>query len=247
MSRSIDLSIEVPGTPEEVWQAIATAEGMSSWFMPVPAISPRDEIVSVWEPPHRVVFDAPVMRGSVLAQEWTISPVDGGGSCVVRLVQSGFGAGEEWDDDYNGMTGGWGIFLESLRLHLSRFRGRSATCVIPMASVPGTSERAWSELCAALGISASLGAGDRLSVESGPGLHGVVESVTLTGAVHTYLFALDDGLGTGFVACEGRGDNGDNVTICLYLYLYGPDAAAFGAAWTAWFEESFRSQVSAAQ
>jgi len=28
-----DLSIEVPGTPEEVWEAIATGPGISSWFV----------------------------------------------------------------------------------------------------------------------------------------------------------------------------------------------------------------------
>jgi hypothetical protein len=32
--RSVELEIEVPGTPEEVWQAIATAPGISSWKVP---------------------------------------------------------------------------------------------------------------------------------------------------------------------------------------------------------------------
>jgi hypothetical protein len=32
--RSIQIEIEVPGTPEEVWQAIATGPGISSWFVP---------------------------------------------------------------------------------------------------------------------------------------------------------------------------------------------------------------------
>jgi hypothetical protein len=30
--RSIQVEIEVPGTPEEVWQAIATGSGVSAWF-----------------------------------------------------------------------------------------------------------------------------------------------------------------------------------------------------------------------
>ena len=33
--RSIQVEVEVPGTPEEVWKAIATGPGMSCWFMPV--------------------------------------------------------------------------------------------------------------------------------------------------------------------------------------------------------------------
>ena len=33
--RSVQVEIEVPGTPEEVWQAIATGPGISSWFVPL--------------------------------------------------------------------------------------------------------------------------------------------------------------------------------------------------------------------
>ncbi|HEX2645214.1 MAG TPA: SRPBCC domain-containing protein, partial [Thermoanaerobaculia bacterium] len=32
--RSIQMEVEVPGTPEQVWQAIATGPGVSSWFVP---------------------------------------------------------------------------------------------------------------------------------------------------------------------------------------------------------------------
>ena len=32
--RSVQVEVEVPGTPEEVWQAIATGPGISSWLMP---------------------------------------------------------------------------------------------------------------------------------------------------------------------------------------------------------------------
>jgi len=32
--RSVQAEVEVPGTPEEVWQAIATGPGISSWFVP---------------------------------------------------------------------------------------------------------------------------------------------------------------------------------------------------------------------
>ena len=33
-SRAIDLSVEVPGTPEQVWEAIATGPGITAWFVP---------------------------------------------------------------------------------------------------------------------------------------------------------------------------------------------------------------------
>ena len=39
--RSVQVEVEVPGTPEEVWQAIATGPGISSWFVPT-AFEERD-------------------------------------------------------------------------------------------------------------------------------------------------------------------------------------------------------------
>ncbi len=33
-SRSIEVEVEVPGTPEEVWAAVATGPGIGSWFVP---------------------------------------------------------------------------------------------------------------------------------------------------------------------------------------------------------------------
>jgi uncharacterized protein YndB with AHSA1/START domain len=32
--RYVQVEVEVPGTPEEVWEAIATGAGISSWFVP---------------------------------------------------------------------------------------------------------------------------------------------------------------------------------------------------------------------
>ena len=32
--RSVQIEVKIPGTPEEVWQAIATGSGISSWFVP---------------------------------------------------------------------------------------------------------------------------------------------------------------------------------------------------------------------
>ena len=33
-TRAIDLEIEVPGTPEEVWEAVASGPGITAWFVP---------------------------------------------------------------------------------------------------------------------------------------------------------------------------------------------------------------------
>src|SRR5690606_35054526 len=110
--RSIELEVEVAGTPEEVWHAIATGPGISSWYVPhvveereggaaVASFGDTPEMqvpgrVVAWEPPRRVVFDGgPDADG--FAFEWLVEARDGG-TCIVRLVNSGFGEGKEWDD-----------------------------------------------------------------------------------------------------------------------------------------------------
>src|SRR5690606_2890190 len=88
-----------------------------------------------------------------MAFEWLVEARDGGG-CVVRLVNSGFGSGADWDAQYDGMAEGWKLFLFNLQLHLEHFRGRTATPMLPMASWPGPRERTWADLTGALGIPA---------------------------------------------------------------------------------------------
>ena len=94
--------------------------------------------VAAWEPPHRVVFDGGE-ADTGLAFEWLVEARDGG-SCVVRLVNSGFGSGDEWDAQYDGMTEGWQLFLLNLKLHLTHFAGQTATAMLPTAMWTGPRE-----------------------------------------------------------------------------------------------------------
>jgi uncharacterized protein YndB with AHSA1/START domain len=246
--RVIDLSVEVPGTVEEVWAAVATGPGISSWFIPHevdgreggevvmdfgPAFGRETATVERWEPPHRVVFRGPPgERGPGLAYEWLVEASDGG-TCVVRLVNSGFGPGEEGDADFDGMSTGWQIFLENLRLHLTHFRGRVARPVVPTAMTRGPGDAAWTALCAALGVPSSLRAGDRLVTtgEGMPRLAGHIERAVQEPAVRTYHLLLDvPAPGTAFVTVEG---GGDVVAASAYLYLYGGEGD-IGPEWSRW-------------
>jgi uncharacterized protein YndB with AHSA1/START domain len=231
--RVIDLSVEVPGTPEEVWEDIATGPGITSWFIPI-GVEEREggEVtfdwgdygrqsgtVAVWDPPRRVVFEGPEEGGSALAYEWLIEARDGG-TCIVRLVNSGFGEGEQWDEQYHGMRLGWQLFLENLRILRTRFPGRRAHARIPTVMVPGPQDAAWASFCSLLGISPSLHPGDALSTSGDgvPVLRGVVESVLVQPAIHAYLLALEaPSTGTAFVTTEGQGEQ---VMASVYLYLH---------------------------
>ena len=91
----------VRGGPEEVWQAIATGPGISSWFVPV-AFEERDgkpvaltvsfgpgvearTVVTAWDPPRMFAHEADGgMPGSPpMATEWSVE-ARGGGICIVR-------------------------------------------------------------------------------------------------------------------------------------------------------------------
>jgi uncharacterized protein YndB with AHSA1/START domain len=253
--RVIDLTVEVPGTPEQVWEAIATGPGITSWFVPHqveeheggtvrmdfgPGFGEALARVAAWEPPRRVVFTSEGERA--LAYEWLVEARDGG-TCLVRLVNSGFGPGEDWDADYDGLSSGWRIFLQNLRLHLMHFPGQPARAIIPTGMVGGPHDAAFAKLCAELGVSADLRAGQRFAT-SGTGVPvaaGTVHSVQDFGAARTYFLLLEQPApGTACLTAEGTGDI---VSISFYLYLYGPAAAALADQWTPFFAARFPSPI----
>ncbi len=234
--RSIELEIDVPGTPEEVWRAIATGPGISSWYVPHSVEEreggaasasfgegPEMQIagrVAAWEPPRRVVFDGGEGVGG-MAFEWLVEE-RGDGTCVVRLVNSGFGDGEEWDAQYDDMSEGWTLFLTNLRLHLQHFAGQQATPALPMAEWPVSRDRAWAALTGDLGIPSAPIVGDRVtaSAPDAPSMSGTVVEV---GPRRLALLLDSPAPGTAFLAAEGR-DGAAGVSV--WSYLYGESGAA---------------------
>ena len=94
--RSIELEVEVPGTPEEVWEAIATGPGITAWFVPA-QVEEREGgslsldimgkgmeaagVVTAWDPPRRFVYEEkdPFEADSAarLATEWLVESRSG--------------------------------------------------------------------------------------------------------------------------------------------------------------------------
>lgn len=246
--RSIELEIEVAGTPEEVWAAIATGPGISSWYVPhtveereggamSASFGPGPEMqvagrVAAWEPPRRIVFDSGEGVAG-MAFEWLIEARDGG-TCIVRLVNSGFGSGEDWDGQYDAMSDGWLLFLFNLRLHMEHFRGRTATAMLPMAMWTGPREQTWANLTGRLGIPARPVVGARIetSADDAPLLAGTV----LDAAPWRLALLVDrPAPGTAILAAEGPGDQ---VGVSVWAYLYGDDgrqaAERDEPRWSAW-------------
>ena len=248
-SRAIELEVEVPGTPEEVWRAIATGPGISSWYVPHTveeraggaahaSFGPEPEMqipgrVAAWEPPHRIVFTGVDDTAGGLAFEWLIEARESG-TCVVRLVNTGFGSGEDWDAQYDGMTEGWRLFLANLRLHLTHFAGRTATSMLPMGVRPGTPADVWPSLTAALGIASDPPIGSRVELRPTDELH--LAGTVIDKSAHRLTLLVDEPApGTAFVAAEAMGPQ---TGVSVWAYLYDDAGAAATARdeapWRAW-------------
>ena len=253
--RSIQVEVEVPGTPEEVWQAIATGPGISSWFVPTefeerdgkpvavkmnfgPGMESR-AAVTAWDPPRMFAAQGEGWGGSPpIATEWSVEARAGGVS-VVRVVQSLFASTDDWDDQLIGTESGWPGFFRILRIYLTHFRGQRSAIMQFVAPVAGTEAEAWDTLTAALGVT-GLSVGQGWTAPAGvPALSGVAEYVSQS--PHDALLRLDKS-GSG-VAALGAFTVGGQSMVALNFYLYGDEAAATVARekplWDAWFQERF--------
>lgn len=251
--RMVEAEIEVPGTPEEVWEAIATGPGITAWFVPTdveerpggtvsqyhgegPGMRQTADITA-WEPPTRFAYEtewAPDegVAPRRMASEFLVE-AKAGGTCVVRVVNRGFGDGEEWDRALEGTRGGWGPALTSLRLYLEHFAGQAAAPVSTSGPLEGARADAWRALLDALGMP-DAGEGDRVaaSADGAPEIAGTVEFARDTQMI---LRLERPAPGLGMVGVGGPGATAFGF---LRAQLFGDGAAAIAAreqgAWKAW-------------
>lgn len=260
--RSIQVEVEVPGTPDEVWQAIATGPGISSWFVPTsfeladgkpvavsmnfgPGMESRAE-VTVWDPPHRFVGESPGWLPDMpsMATEWTVE-ARAGGICVVRVVNSLFASTDDWDNQLEGTDSGWPGFFRTLRIYMTHFRGQKSTIMQKMAMVTGTEAEAWQSLMQAAGLQ-GIRVGQRWTAPAGvPELGGIVEH--LTERPYDLLLRIDQP-GPG-VAAFGAFHCGA-IMVAMTCYWYGDQASQtadrMSPQWDAWFQEHFPTPLDAA-
>jgi uncharacterized protein YndB with AHSA1/START domain len=192
MGRPFELTheIEVPATPDEVWQAIATGPGIDAWFMGVNEIEPREggatrmsirggseeATITAWEPPTRFASRTPEAEdGAFHAFEYLVEGREKG-STIVRWVHSGF-LGENWEKEYEGLSEGDPMYFDKLRVYLTYFRGRTATPVNVFGPVVPDRDRAWDAFHRGLGLPGPVAVNDevRLTPAGLPELRGVVD------------------------------------------------------------------------
>lgn len=257
--RSIELEVEVPGTPEEVWEAIATGPGISAWMHPS-EVEEREGgrlsfdmgsgmkmsgAVAGWDPPHRFVeesdWEVEGAPKALLATEWLVEARPGG-TCVVRMVTSGFGSAAAWDEEIEGFTEAMTAALQNLRLYLTHFKGERGTWMRVFGTATGSPDEGWATLTGELGVAdATEGARVTVSAPGGPALSGVVEYL-MAGKWQYAILLRIDGPAPGLAHVAVYGQAGwTTVQACLYGDEGSAVAAREQPAWQAWMQERFPS------
>jgi len=252
--RSVQVEVEVPGTPEEVWAAIATGPGVSAWFVPTRMEERQGgEIISTfgpgmdcpatiteWEALKRFVAEATMgPPGSpTVATEWSIE-ARAGGKCVVRVVHSLFASTDDWDNQLDGLEKGWPPIFRILRRYLESFRGQPCAAMQLISFSMDSDAKTWEKMGGELGLR-GVAEGQEWTAPAGfPPLRGVSLGDGMTAS--TVLLAIDAPVpGTAYV---GAFSCGGMVQVYMAVYLYGAEAKAAlerdEPKWQAWMTERF--------
>jgi len=253
----IELAVEVPGTPEQVWDALATAAGISSWFLPTDVDEREGGAIVVhmgetdspgtitgWDPPSRFAYEEPGWAAMSGQPDAVVSPLvseflveaQSGGTCVVRVVSSAFGTGADWEREViDEMERYWMPYFEhQLRLYLGHFAGQRATTMELSVDVPGRPEAVNAAIERALEVTEVgqtvdvVGLTGRVERQGSPYL---VLSVTEPVPGYVSLFATGTGAGT---------PDEPMASANVQAWLFGDDAPAYvdeaAPAWRSWLD-----------
>jgi hypothetical protein len=220
--------VELPATPEEVWEAVATGPGSASWLFPG---EPRPGDLVESDRPYRYAVRTEGEGGFFNALEYVIEAREGG-TALLRYVHSGVFDEEGWDTQYDAVGAHTDFYLHTLGQYLEHFAPRTATYVGggpeglngPEASM---TPDALDQLKRALGASSE---GDRVSVPNGGG-DGVVDH-----ASEKFL-----GVRTGDALYRFFGRNAWGGPVGMSIHHFGDvDADAASRTWGEWLESVYR-------
>src|SRR5277367_3133169 len=236
--RSIQVEVEVPGTPEEVWRAINTSNGISSWFVPTkteervggkmsldfgPGME-SDATITAWDPPHYSAKQSSELGSEAppMAFEWFVE-AKSGGTCIVRVVQSLFADTDDWDNQLTGTESGWPTFFAILKLVLTHYRDQQVHAIHEMSFTSTPADKAWDTLAAALNLTGAKEGEHRASL---PGVPPVSGTVFVDGhAKYSQLLVHVEQPAPG-VAMFYAMPCGGSAIASVNFYLFGSTAAA---------------------
>lgn len=233
--------VELPATPAEVWDAVATGPGLCSWLFPF-EVEPgeggvlrlsvqqytEESEITAWEPGVRLAVQSEENPdGTVMSYEYLIEGGDDGATQLtfVHSGRLGDGWGEAGEEYESTTSHGWDQYLHTLDQYLRYFRGRHAVYVVAVG--PQDRTDAWPRLATALELSDVPRTGDQIRLPDGTA--GVADYV-VPPAEHGFFLGVrtDDAL----YRFHGRPDGG--VDVENHLFAENVDQRQAERFWTDW-------------
>jgi uncharacterized protein YndB with AHSA1/START domain len=243
--RSYEISIEIDAPPNEVWKAIAEADGIARWFAPDVKVEPGEggSIFVSWGPGMEGTYkiETWVANEHLCLTEYRATPFAGGaeapeqgpqatprriavdyyleakdgGKTVLRLVHSGFGNTEGWDAELESTKRGWPTFFRVMKHGIEMHPGEPAKPLTLMIPSPNRAAEAWVRLQSAL----TVGTDGRYEFRpGGEMMHGKVllnDERAFAGVIENWNNALVS------MVCEPAPDAASSMLFFM-LTLYGP-------------------------
>lgn len=251
--REVTVEVEVPGTPEDVWQAVATGPGYSAWFAPTEIEEAeggamrfdlgdgaiQEGTVTGWQPPHRLTYVERDWSGEAppLATEVTVE-ARGGGTCLVRMMHSLATDRDDWDGELSSMREGWPTCFTILRLYLAGHAGQPSGSGRASVEIGGDTDAVWQRLQERLGL-AALREGDAADLGGDvPATGGRLVERGHSGHHRSLTLATETPIPGALVltvyAWQGRG----HAMAGLFFWGEGAEEIARrqGAGWQEWLE-----------
>ncbi|NKB89362.1 MAG: hypothetical protein GKS06_14175 [Acidobacteria bacterium] len=235
-TKNIEVEIEIDATPEAAWRAISQGEEVARWFPLNAEIEPGEGgkyyidwgpgvagqgTITVWEEGRRLTYKEEYPGTEVeipVLVEWTVEVREG--RTVVRMVNSGFSADDDWADYVDTLDSGWRYFMWNLKVYLERHDGTPRRMIWDRRKIAVPKAEAWTRL---------FGPGGLVASESGPG-EGVAvnlwsgdaaETTILSEPIHVAARVPDLNDAVLFIELE---PGGDEYSMGVWLSLYGVDA-----------------------
>lgn len=254
--RSVQVEVEVRGTPEQVWQAIATGPGISSWFVPT-EVEGRvggalaldfgggmvsSATVTEWQPPHRFVAEDKtwMQGGPPVATEWIVE-AKAGGTCIVRVVHSLFASTDDWDGQLESTETGWPGYFRVLRHYLEHHAGEPASSFVLSAPAAEGADGIWNKLSRALGTPAPrVGQPVRVEARGAAAMAGTLRAYDEVPQGKGVMLVVHEPA-PGVVLASAMDCMGMQMAT-LQAFFYGPRAGAAAAQqehWQQWLNDLF--------
>jgi uncharacterized protein YndB with AHSA1/START domain len=242
-----------------VWDAIATANGISSWMTPTdveereggaicfhmgPDMS-SEGTVTGFDAPHRFAIVEPDWallvghdRDSVgpMATEFLIE-AQSGGTCVLRVVTSAFGTGADWEEEFFAdMERHWVPQFDNLRVYLSHFAGKRVVSMDLEAPAQATPSAVQAALHRAIAPDRELSVGDTVELQ---GVTGVVERINADAGSNQLVLRIVEPV-EGFVGLLAWETAADTTTAVVAGRFFSDDAPTYleqeREGWKKWLD-----------